>query len=89
MGIASSCSEKFVLLKNLLTPSQLLRAVGSIKVSDFVGIVIVGDSRSAREEFSGEGRFELSPLFASFVSSHISLLIQLAVELDELEDGGA
>ena len=49
-----------------------------------------GDNRSVREIFSGEDNTEFSPLFDSFVSSQISLLMQLAVELDEeLEEVGA
>ena len=49
-----------------------------------------GDNRSVREMFSGDDNTELSPLFDSFVNSQISLLMQLAVELDEeLEEVGA
>ena len=64
----------------------LLHTVDSSMVSGLGN----GDNRSVREIFSGDDNTEFSPLFDSFVSSQISLLMQLAVELDEeLEEVGA
>ena len=46
----------------------------------------IGDNLSTKEEFSGDDRTEFSHLVVSFVNSQISLLMKLAVELDELEE---
>lgn len=81
VGKDFSCS-----VGSVFSVSTLLHTVDTSMVSSLGN----GDNRSVREIFSGEDNTEFSPLFDSFVSSQISLLMQLAVELEEeLEEVGA